>query len=142
MKLFAYGTLRDAEFRRALFEHDYPSEPAHLRGYRIVVAETGYFSLRADPLAEICGDLIDLDARGWELADRWEEVPAYERTPVVARTAHNGEVPCIAYIRPTASTVTPPPGAFACHDRRRVLAEIAATKRASSGSARNVPGRR
>lgn len=129
--LFAYGTLRDPEYQRALFDRTYPTRPASLDGWRVVVAERGYLTVIADPHATARGDLVELDARGLALADRWEDVPVYVRVRARARHADAVDVACWLYVRPTASLTAPPRGALAMHDRATVLAAIRALRKTS-----------
>ena len=88
--LFAYGTFRRTAWREAILGARYPGEPATLRGWRRVATRSGYLSLRETvvELGPVSGVLIALDALGWEIADAWEEVPAYMRVDVVVDTMH------------------------------------------------------
>ena len=129
--LFAYGTLRSAAVRAALFERPYPVRAATLRDWRVVVAETGYFTVVAEPGASLAGDLIELDDAGLARADAWEEA-AYERITVRAEDAGR-RVEAWLYVRPTASRTPPPPGAFALHDEAAVLDAIRALRSSGTG---------
>jgi gamma-glutamylcyclotransferase (GGCT)/AIG2-like uncharacterized protein YtfP len=97
--LFAYGTFRRAAWRSAILGADYPERPATLRGYRRVACASGYLSLRetARDGGVVEGVLVDLDELGWRIADRWEEVPSYARTDVVAETA-DGPIEAVTYV--------------------------------------------
>lgn len=129
--LFAYGTLRDADGQEALFGRAVPARSATLDGWRVVVAENGYFTLVAEPGATVAGVLLELDAAALALADRWEEVPRYRRLRATAR-ADGEHVACWVYVMPTASRTPAPDGAFAAHDRERVLAAMRALRAAAS----------
>jgi gamma-glutamylcyclotransferase (GGCT)/AIG2-like uncharacterized protein YtfP len=126
--LFAYGTLRDADGQEALFGRAVPASDATLDGWRVVVAESGYFTLVAEPGATVAGRLLELDAAALALADRWEEVPRYRRLRTTARTADGARVACWVYVMPTASRAAAPQGTFAAHDRERVLAAMRAMR--------------
>lgn len=128
IQLFVYGTLRDAEYQQALFDHVVPTRPATLAGWLVVVAESGYLTLIAAPGEVAAGDLIALDDAELALADAWEE-PAYERLPVEARDAGGRAVAALAYVRPTASRERPAAGALARHAREQVLEQIHALRR-------------
>jgi gamma-glutamylcyclotransferase (GGCT)/AIG2-like uncharacterized protein YtfP len=130
--LFAYGTLRDPVYRLALFARDYPARPATVDGWRVVVAESGYFTVVADPHARTAGDLIELDAAGFFRADAWEEVPMYTRVRTQAHDA-TGVVPCWLYVRPTTSSIEPPPGVTSMYDRAVVLAAIRSVRHRPTG---------
>jgi gamma-glutamylcyclotransferase (GGCT)/AIG2-like uncharacterized protein YtfP len=125
IELFAYGTLRDAEYRRALFSHEIAVRPATLADWAIVVAETGYFTLVRAPGESVSGDLLALDDTALALADAWEET-AYERLRVEARDASGAAVPAFVYVRPTESRERAPAGVLARHERAYVLAQIEA----------------
>ena len=86
--LFGYGTFRKAAWRDAILGASYRSQPATLRGYRRVACASGYLSLRETVMdvSLIEGVLIELDELGWQIADRWEEVPKYQRREVVVNT--------------------------------------------------------
>lgn len=131
--LFAYGTLRSAAYQQALFDRTYPTRPATLPGWQVVVAESGYFTVRADPAGCAAGDLVELDARGLEIADAWEEVPVYERVHAQAHDAGGREVECWLYVRPTRSRAVPPAEATALHDPAAVLAAIAEFRSRETG---------
>ncbi|HEX3550742.1 MAG TPA: gamma-glutamylcyclotransferase family protein [Candidatus Elarobacter sp.] len=97
--LFGYGTFRRTAWRVAILGADYPAQPATLRGYRRIACASGYLSLRETlfDVALVHGVLIELDELGWRIADRWEEVPKYLRTPVVVNSMH-GPIDAITYI--------------------------------------------
>ncbi|HEV8020871.1 MAG TPA: gamma-glutamylcyclotransferase family protein [Candidatus Lustribacter sp.] len=124
MTLFVYGTLRDAEYQRALFGRTLPVRPATLPDWAAVVAENGYLTLVRAPGERVDGDLIALDDDALALADAWEDVD-YERVQLEARDADGNPVSAGVYIRPTAAHERAPAGALAGHPRERVLAQIA-----------------
>ncbi|MGD0053200.1 MAG: gamma-glutamylcyclotransferase family protein [Vulcanimicrobiaceae bacterium] len=97
--LFAYGTLRRTERRRALLGEDYAAEPATLAGWERVALPGGYLSLRQRRGGLVRGSLVALDAAGWAIADAWEEVPSYRRVEVRVATAR-GPVRAQTYVRP------------------------------------------
>jgi gamma-glutamylcyclotransferase (GGCT)/AIG2-like uncharacterized protein YtfP len=119
MPLFAYGTLRRAERRRALLGDDYPAEPATLAGWERVALAGGYLSLREHRAGLVRGVLVALDDAGWAIADAWEEVPAYRRVEVLVTGAH-GPVHAQTYVRPA-----PDAPAVADDDRDALLDEVA-----------------
>jgi len=121
-ELFVYGTLRDAEYQRALFGCEVPTHPATLPGWLAVVAETGYFTIVATPGETVNGDLITLDDEQLALADAWEDVD-YERIRIQADDA-TGTVPAFVYVRPTASRERIQPGTLSRHPRAIVLEQI------------------
>jgi gamma-glutamylcyclotransferase (GGCT)/AIG2-like uncharacterized protein YtfP len=87
MPLFAYGTFRDAAWRKAILGADYPARPATLAGWTRIASPTGYLSIAVSAFDVVAGLLIDLDEIGWKIADSWEEVPHYQRRDVTVRTA-------------------------------------------------------
>ncbi len=124
IELFAYGTLRDAEYRLALFARAIPVRPATLADWAVVIAESGYFTLVRTPGESVAGELLALDDAALALADAWEET-VYERLRVEARDASGIIVPAFVYVRPTASRERAPAGMVARHERAEVLAQIA-----------------
>jgi acyl-CoA thioesterase-1 len=125
IELFAYGTLRDASYREALFDRILPTRPATLAGWRAVVETGGYLTIVRAPGETLRGELLSLDDAALAVADAWEEVPLYERLRVEAQ-AEGAAVPCWVYVRPTASDDRAPEGMLARHDRATVLAQIRA----------------
>lgn len=121
--LFAYGTLRDPEYQRALFGRAIAMRPATLPGWLAVVAETGYLTLVRAPGETVSGDLLALDDAGLALADAWEG-DRYERFDVEVRDAADNRVTALVYVRPTASRERAPAGMPARRDRAHVLEAI------------------
>jgi gamma-glutamylcyclotransferase (GGCT)/AIG2-like uncharacterized protein YtfP len=123
-ELFAYGTLRDAEYQRALFDRTVPTRPATLTGWRVVVAESGYFTVVRATGDTVSGDLLTLDDAEVARADAWEEVPLYQRVPVDVRTADGSALRAEVYVRPSAARERAPDGLLAGRSRQDVLAQI------------------
>lgn len=132
MPVFAYGTLRDARYLTALFDRIPPCTDATLAGWRVVVAEGGYFSVVEDPHGSVAGTLVTLSEADLERADRWEDVPLYARRRVTARGAGHTATPCWLYVRETAAGETPPAGALSLHSPERVLQAIRAFRRSDA----------
>jgi gamma-glutamylcyclotransferase (GGCT)/AIG2-like uncharacterized protein YtfP len=126
IEVFAYGTLRDAQYQQALFDAPMPMRPATLADWQIVVHEGGFLTLIPAPGEIVHGDLVQLDDEALAIADAWEEVPLYERLRVEACAAGGAPVACWVYVRATASRVRPAPGELARHTRREVLSRIRA----------------
>jgi gamma-glutamylcyclotransferase (GGCT)/AIG2-like uncharacterized protein YtfP len=129
MEIFAYGTLRDAEYQQALFDRVLPARPAKLPGWLAVVADGGFLTLVRAPGETVTGDLVTVDDDALALADAWEEVPLYERLGIQARTADGGSAPAYVYVRPSASRERAPAGMLARHARDEVLTRIRAFRR-------------
>jgi gamma-glutamylcyclotransferase (GGCT)/AIG2-like uncharacterized protein YtfP len=126
IEVFAYGTLRDAQYQQALFDATMPMRPATLVDWQIVVHEGGFLTLIRAPGELVYGDLVLLDEEALAIADAWEEVPLYQRLRVEATAADGAPVPCWVYVRATDSRVRPAPGELARHTRRDVLSRIRA----------------
>jgi gamma-glutamylcyclotransferase (GGCT)/AIG2-like uncharacterized protein YtfP len=125
IEVFAYGTLRDPQYQRALFDCPMPTRPATLAGWMVVVHEGGFLTLTPAPEESVEGDLVALDEEALAIADAWEEVPLYVRLRAQARPdGGDGDVPCWVYVRPTESRERPAPGQLARHARREVLERI------------------
>jgi gamma-glutamylcyclotransferase (GGCT)/AIG2-like uncharacterized protein YtfP len=120
--VFVYGTLRDAEYQRALFGCDVPMRPATLPGWLAVVAENGYFTIVRAPDETVSGDLVTLDSEQLALADAWEGAD-YERVRIEARDASES-IPAFVYVRPTESRERVEPGTLSRHPRTAVLAHL------------------
>jgi gamma-glutamylcyclotransferase (GGCT)/AIG2-like uncharacterized protein YtfP len=128
VEIFAYGTLRDAEYQRELFGRTLPTRPATLPDWLVVVAERGFLTLVRAPGETACGDLVTVDDAALAIADAWEEVPLYARLTVEAR-AGDTAVAASVYVRTTASNERAPAGTLACHARSEVLTQIRAFRR-------------
>jgi gamma-glutamylcyclotransferase (GGCT)/AIG2-like uncharacterized protein YtfP len=124
IEVFAYGTLRDPQYQRALFDCPMPTRPATLDGWMVVVAEGGFLTIVAAPGETVAGDLVALDEEALAVADAWEEVPLYARLRAEARSSDGEAIPCWVYVRPTDSRERPVEGMLARHARREVLARI------------------
>jgi gamma-glutamylcyclotransferase (GGCT)/AIG2-like uncharacterized protein YtfP len=124
-ELFVYGTLRDAEYQRALFGCEVPARPATLSGWLAVVAENGYFTIVRAAGETVSGDLVTLDDEQLALADTWEasEDVVYERLRIEAHDV-TGAIPAFVYVRPTESRERIEPGTLASKPRATVLAQI------------------
>jgi len=101
LPLFAYGTLRDPQYQHELFGRTYPMEPAHVSGYIVLSMAGGYLAATQRPGAQIAGALVALDARGYAIADAWEDRTIYDRIEVDAHSA-TGPRRCFIYIQPAA----------------------------------------
>lgn len=123
-ELFAYGTLRDGEYQRALFDRTVPTRPATLSGWRAVVAKGGYLTIVREAGDEVTGDLLTLDDAALATADAWEEVPLYERVAVEVHTSDGQAVQTQVYVRPSSARERVPDGLLAQRDRQDVLAQI------------------
>lgn len=128
MEIFAYGTLRDAEYQRELFGGTLPARPATLPDWLVVIAEGGFLTLVRAPGETASGDLVTVDDAALAIADAWEEVPLYARLAVEAR-AGGIAVAASVYVRATASNERAPAGMLARHARSEVLAHIRAFRR-------------
>ena len=129
MEIFAYGTLRDAEYQHALFGRTLAARPATLPGWLAVVAEGGFLTLVRAPDETVTGELLTLEAAALAIADAWEEVPLYERIAVEARAAGGVAVSAEVYVRPSRSRERAAPGVLSAHARGEVLGRIRAFRR-------------
>jgi gamma-glutamylcyclotransferase (GGCT)/AIG2-like uncharacterized protein YtfP len=86
MKIFVYGTLRDASVRKSVLGHPQSSKPACLKGFKmsfIVLEGISYTVIIEDPLsAEIIeGEYFEIDQTDLDNLD-WYESTAYLRKEV------------------------------------------------------------
>jgi gamma-glutamylcyclotransferase (GGCT)/AIG2-like uncharacterized protein YtfP len=130
--LFVYGTLKDAEMRRALFGAEVPHREGVLANYRLQSSD-GFFFVAPHPHSEVRGLVLDLTEDQLLLADQWEEIPFYSRT--IARVSCNGH-PCEAwvYTRPGVSGVPADPSAASTMPKDEVLGLIGDFRHQLSGS--------
>lgn len=128
MEIFAYGTLRDAEYQQALFDRTLPTRAATLPDWLVVIAEGGYLTLVRAPGESASGDLVTVDDAALAIADAWEEVPLYARLAVEAH-AGGTAIAASVYVRTTASNERAAAGMLARHARSEVLAHIRAFRR-------------
>lgn len=126
MPLFSYGTLRDAELQRELFDREYPTRPATLEGYVVVAAEGGYLSVVPRAGGRVRGALVALDEAGFETADRWEDLNIYRRARAVAVDAGGSRVPCFVYLRHAAAGPVVDDRRLSTLSRARMIADIRA----------------
>jgi gamma-glutamylcyclotransferase (GGCT)/AIG2-like uncharacterized protein YtfP len=129
MEIFAYGTLRDAEYQQALFDRALRTRPAVLPGWLVVIAEGGFLTLVPAAGETASGDLVTVDDAALAIADAWEEVPLYARLEVEAHAGDGATVTASVYVRETMSTERATAGMLARHARRDVLAQIRAFRR-------------
>jgi gamma-glutamylcyclotransferase (GGCT)/AIG2-like uncharacterized protein YtfP len=120
--VFAYGTLRDERYQRALFGRAFARTPARVTGWRTIAGERGYLTVVRDPAATCSGELVALDRRALAIADAWEG--GYRRVRVCAEDAGGALHGAWLYVRPTASLTAPPPGTLALRPHAEVLAGI------------------
>jgi gamma-glutamylcyclotransferase (GGCT)/AIG2-like uncharacterized protein YtfP len=128
MRIFAYGTLRDPGYQRALFDRELPLIPARLDGWMTVVAEGGFLTIVPVAGEAVDGDVIVVDDAALRVADAWEEVPLYERIEIDANVAVGAPLRAWVYVRPTAQRERPPAGSLALQSRADILAAIAALR--------------
>ena len=122
--LFAYGTLRDAEYQRELFGRDFPMRRARVTGYVVVSTPGGYLAAAARAGAHIDGALVELDAAAYAVADAWEDLTVYERIQTEARGDDGPSQPCFLYIVPGARGEPVADGRLADRARAAVIADI------------------
>ena len=96
--LFAYGTFRDAQWRRAILGADYPARPAVLSGWARIAAPSGYLSIARSEFDVVAGVLVDLDDVGWKITDYWEDVPEYTPTDITVRTENESDIAAEVYV--------------------------------------------
>jgi gamma-glutamylcyclotransferase (GGCT)/AIG2-like uncharacterized protein YtfP len=99
LPLFAYGTLRDADYQRALFDRTYPMRPATVTGFIVLSTGGGYLAATPRESGSISGAIVELDAAGYAIADAWEDLRVYARIEVEAN-GEDGPQRCLMYVRP------------------------------------------
>jgi gamma-glutamylcyclotransferase (GGCT)/AIG2-like uncharacterized protein YtfP len=137
MMFFAYGTLLDPDYQRALLGTAVPTEPATLDGWSAVFTESGYLTLLRQPGAEVRGALVTVDDAELAICDAWEEVPLYERVPVEVVLDDGTRIASWAYIRAVESGEPAPPGELSRMPREAVIAAIRQFRATGAGHATN-----
>ncbi len=99
LPLFAYGTLRDAEYQRELFGRTFPTASAVVRGFRVTVGGGGYLAAVPQPDGVVRGSIVELDAAAYAIADAWEDLAVYQRIDVVATTDAGADRRAFIYVR-------------------------------------------
>jgi len=77
--LFVYGTLKDSEYRRALFGVELPYTDAVLVNFQLL-SSGGFFFVVPCPQSDVMGLILELTQEQILLVDQWEEVPMYTRS--------------------------------------------------------------
>lgn len=87
--LFSYGTFKDSNVQKSIFNREVSTKPAYLEGYSICADKDGYYYLNETQGTEnkVNGLVLELSQRELWLADQWEEVPLYERERVQVHTS-------------------------------------------------------
>lgn len=122
--LFAYGTLRDAEFQRELFGRSFPMDDARVAGFAVVSTAGGYLAAIAKPGASVAGALVHLDAAAYAIADAWEDMSVYERIETRADVPGGRSCACFMYVRTGAHGPPVADGRLADRSRTEVIADI------------------
>jgi gamma-glutamylcyclotransferase (GGCT)/AIG2-like uncharacterized protein YtfP len=122
--LFAYGTLRDAEYQRELFDRTFAMEPACVSGFIVVTTAGGYLAATARPGATVAGALVHLDAAAYRIADAWEDLTVYERIAITARRADGGPCDCFMYVQAAPAGHPVSDGRLSNSPRAQVVADI------------------
>ena len=97
--LFAYGTLKDPDIQKALFEKEPNMKEAHVPGWSLHIASDGYLFIKPMLDRSVDGVLLELDKEDLDRADLWEDVPTYRRERLSARTESDEIVGVWAYTR-------------------------------------------
>jgi gamma-glutamylcyclotransferase (GGCT)/AIG2-like uncharacterized protein YtfP len=125
LALFAYGTLCDPDYVRALFGRSFSMQPASVDGYVVVRADGGYLGAIPRAGGTVRGVVVALDARAYAVADEWEDLTVYERRTVEARLeGSSGVQRCFIYVRPDAAGPMRTDERLADRSRDEVLADI------------------
>lgn len=77
--IFTYGTLKDKEFQRELFDRELNMEEATLYDYEVYSDNDGYFFIEKSIGHEIVGNVIEVSLSELNIIEQWEETPKYYR---------------------------------------------------------------
>lgn len=128
--LFTYGTFQDPEIQKILFGNTRKTRQATLKAWSLFASDDdGYLFIKPDSNGLIKGSVMELDETDLHIADRWEDVPFYEREKVVVQLEDGSEIQVWAYTR-RQGTGTPYSGnQYSLKDRETVLAIARAARR-------------
>lgn len=80
--LFVYGTLKDKDVQKILFEKELNCKEARLYDWAVFEDVDGYYYISRSNDDVVEGLVLELNAKQLEIADKWEEVPIYNREKV------------------------------------------------------------
>lgn len=83
--LFSYGTLKDREIQRILFNREINMIDGTLEDYTIFADLDGYYYIKEKKGESIQGKVLELTQEEMWIADQWEEIPKYLREKVKVR---------------------------------------------------------
>ncbi len=124
LPLFAYGTLRDAEFLRELFGRTFSMQAARVRDFIVVRTATGYLAATPRTGSIVEGCIVAVDATVYPLADAWEDLTVYDRIAIDADLRDGTTRRCWMYVQPGAQGPAVTDGRASVHPRADVVAEI------------------
>jgi gamma-glutamylcyclotransferase (GGCT)/AIG2-like uncharacterized protein YtfP len=122
--LFAYGTLKDPDIQKALFEKKPNMKKARVPGWSLQVASDGYLFIKPMLDRAVDGVLLELDKADLDRADLWEDVPTYRRERLSALTESDELVGVWAYTRRYATGDPYPEDGIGPHNKDVVIREI------------------
>lgn len=118
--VFCYGTLQLPRYQRRLFGRSIPATPAILRGWQLRMGFDGYRFICPSPHKTLRGSLIWLTPQQLKIADRWEDVPYYQREKVTVRARYRG-ANIWAYTRRRGKGRSCPARLFTMHSSIRLV---------------------
>lgn len=80
--LFVYGTLKDKDVQKLLFDKELNFIKARLSDWAVFEDDDGYYYISRSKGDVVEGLVLELNIKQLEIADKWEEVPIYNREKV------------------------------------------------------------
>ena len=125
--LFVYGTLKDPDVQKALFNKKPNMKRAHIPGWSLHVASDGYLFIKPMLDRSVDGVLLELEKEDLDRADLWEDVPTYRRERLSARTESDEIVGVWSYTKRYGAGKQYQEDGIGLHDKESVIQEVRTT---------------
>lgn len=121
--LFTYGTFQDPEIQKILFGDTRITKQATLQEWALFASDDdGYLFIKPDSKGSVKGSVMELDETDLQIADRWEDVPFYEREKVDIQLEDDSVIRSWTYTRRQATGKRYFGSRYSLKDRETVLA--------------------
>ena len=128
--LFTYGTFQDPEIQKILFGGFRLTKPAGLKGWSLFASgEDGYLFIKPDSNGFVRGSVMELNELDLQIADRWEDVPFYQREEANVELEDDSELQVWIYTRRQGSGTPYSGDRYSLKDRETVLAIARASRK-------------
>jgi gamma-glutamylcyclotransferase (GGCT)/AIG2-like uncharacterized protein YtfP len=124
--LFVYGTLKDEEICKLLFEEEFTYYHATLQNY-VLKKSSDYFFVTPLEESRVVGKVIFLSDKQLLIADKWEEVPFYTRK-IVKVLLSERSIDAWAYVRDSFDGENADENKISSMDRLLLINEVKSFK--------------